>query len=187
MSYNITVGGLTRILEALAEAARLGDGPLSIEKRTKHAITRQWATLPTPVPQPNSPFDTFVHSTKAKLNLDFSAQNKVLTVKLCAFFALLVLFVMLLAVALFLSTASSSTKGQIEIVIPNTTSSILESTEVTSDIAFKPLFSSVPTFHFSELALRSLNYSDLALEEHENLQRLAQLIQECFFKRRRPK
>ena len=98
-SYNITVNGLIRILEALAEAARSGDGPLCIEKRSKHKVTREWSVL---APPPNR-IDSLLEATTSRLNLDFSEYNSVLTVKLCAFFAILTLFVLSLGAAILLS------------------------------------------------------------------------------------
>ena len=181
MSYGISVGGLTRILEAIAEAARQGDGPLCIEKRKKLKITREWSA---PLPSPPSHFDNLVSSATAKLNLDFSATNNVLTIKLCAFFALLVLFVMFLGLALLLS-GEEDVRNQI--AIKNTISSILDDTEDIPDEVFTPMFTTVPTFAFPELELQCMNASDKAISIPAQLSELAESIQDALMRGDKPK
>ncbi len=181
MSYGISVGGLTRILEAIAEAARQGDGPLCIEKRKKLKITREWSSS---LPPPPSHFDTLITSASGKLNLDFSTCNNVLTVKLCAFFALLVLFVMFFGVALLFSVDDEPVT---QIETKNTTSSFLDQTEDIQVEVFKPMFSTVPTFSFPELELQCMNYSDEAISVPQRLSELAESIQDTLMRGEDPK
>ena len=47
-SYSISVNGLMRILEALAESSRRGEGPLASSQRSRCNMTRAWTSLPAP-------------------------------------------------------------------------------------------------------------------------------------------
>jgi hypothetical protein len=170
-NYNVSVGQLTKILEGLAEASREGDGPLCFEKRAKHKITRGWATM-----QPEeTALDKFISSGKDRLNLDFSAKNTVLTVKLCSFFALLVLFIMFFALALLMSEEETKVDNVLPLIVKES-----KIQELQDD--FSPIFSEVPTFLFEEFDLICHNHADLAIELPKQLSNLAVEMNKTFLK-----
>ncbi len=174
-NYNVSVGQLTRILEGLAEASRDGDGPLCFEKRAKHKITREWASM-----QPEAAaLDKFLTSSNERLNLDFSSNNTVLTVKLCSFFALLVLFIMFFALALFMSEEEKEVENLPPLIIKESKNQELQD-------EFTPLFSKVPTFHFEELDLICHNHGDLAIEIPKKLAFLSDDIHITFLNGKSP-
>lgn len=138
-SYSLTVGGLMRILEALAESAREGDGPLTVQRRSEIAIDRTWTAVPTKKSTLSFAEDYLTGLTD-KITPDFSEDNPVLTIKLAVVFGSLTFIAFVLALVVLFSDS----KKVNALVQLNKTEfpSMLAETPATAH----PLFSSYPTF-----------------------------------------
>ena len=72
-AYGLTVGGLLRILTALAESARSGRGPLSKGSRTSNTPNRSWTKIPTSPKQ--SVLDDLMDEAAARFLPEFKEQT----------------------------------------------------------------------------------------------------------------
>ena len=167
-TYGITVGGLMRILEAFAEAARTGSGPLSIQQRKTHTLTRQWTALPKKQSRLSS-IDTFVSDTAKRLTPELQDPSPVMTVKLAALFALLTVMAFVLSLNILFSEESTN---ESPITIPQK-QSLVSNEIVEKDLL---LLETYPTFSVGAIEKDILNYSDRVLEQVSILQGLKEEI-----------
>ncbi|MBT6282942.1 MAG: hypothetical protein HOJ00_06110, partial [Phycisphaerae bacterium] len=160
-SYSLTVGGLMRILEALAEAARNGKGPLSIERRSELAINRSWLT----VPAKKSAFsiaEEYIFEVSKNFTPNFKTQNKLLTIKLAIFFCLLTLLAFILSLSVLFA---EDVNKEIHVpFVPDETPILAENEPVLNPV----LFDVYPTFSVRSISDDLLQKSDeiLTLPEH---------------------
>ncbi|HIB01157.1 MAG TPA: hypothetical protein EYO40_00900 [Phycisphaerales bacterium] len=160
-SYSLTVGGLMRILEALAEAARNGKGPLAIERRNEIALDRTWAT----VPIKKSTFsiaEEYIFEVTKNFTPDFKAQNPLLTIKLAIVFGSLTLLAFILTLSVLFS---EDVKKEIHVpFVPDSTSTLMNNEPVLNPV----LFDVYPSFSVRSIGDELLQRSDeiLTLPEH---------------------
>lgn len=175
-SYSITVGGLMRILEAFAEAARSGSGPFSLQQRSTHTIDRSWASVPKK-PTAFSAVDTFITDAAKRFTPELSAPSPVMTIKLAVLFGLLTIiaFILALRVLLVEDTSSTQTRTTIKSSFPSTT----------PNAAIKrPLkvFETYPTFTVRGIEESMLQFADQGVEQPAILASIAKSIQNSLTK-----
>ncbi len=165
-SYQITVGGLMRILEALGESARSGDGPLSKSRRTKTKLSRDWTTIPT---SSQNLVDDFIAKTSKKLIPELNAQSPVMTLKIAVLFGLLTILAFVLSLRVLLAP---------DIPLPTNeslnTNRISNFSDTEPDLvqkAIKP-YESYPKLVFDHTSVNSHDYGDQMLSEVSTLAEL---------------
>ena len=94
-AYGLTVGGLLRILTALAESARSGGGPLSQKSRKSNLPDRSWATLPI-VEKKQNVVDELMDEMASKYLPELKEYSTATTIKLSAIFGLLTILAIIL-------------------------------------------------------------------------------------------
>jgi len=107
-SYQITVGGLMRILQAFAEASRSGAGPLSRKSLQTNRVSREWTQLPTSKKSAMSAVDNFLAQTAKKITPELSSPSPVMTIKIAVLFGLLTLLAFVLSLSVLLSPDEES-------------------------------------------------------------------------------
>ena len=95
-AYGLTVGGLLRVLTALAESARSGQGPLSLEGRKTITPDRSWVALPL-TSNKQGLVDELLDEAAAKLLPEFKDQAPEAVIKLSVLFGLLTILAFVLA------------------------------------------------------------------------------------------
>ena len=124
-AYGLTVGGLLRILSALAEASRSGTGPLSAESRIVTPIDRTWTTLPT-APKNQSLLDDLMDEVAIKLMPEFKEQTPASIIKLSVLFAILTTIAIILGLLVLNASQEHKTKT------PNTSANLIQSSPIIS-------------------------------------------------------
>ena len=175
-SYSITVGGLMRILEAFAEAARSGSGPLSLQQRSTHTIDRSWASLPKR-PTALSAVDAFITDAAKRFTPELSAPSPVMTIKLAVLFGLLTVIAFILTLRVLLVEESSSVQNRttIKSSFPSTTPNVT----VTRPLK---IFETYPTFTVSGIEKSMLQFADQGAEQPAILSSIAKSIQDSLTK-----
>jgi len=170
-SYSLTVGGLMRILEALAESARDGKGPLTIERRSEISIDRTWTKVP-PKKSSFSFAEEYISDITEKITPDFSVQNPVLTIKLAVVFGFLTLVAFVLAlVVLFSDSNKVPFEEQLKL---SSVPRLVEESQATKH----PLFTSFPTFARTGIDTDFVSRADEVLLLREKFTDLHNQIQE---------
>jgi len=170
-SFSITVGGLVRILEAFADAARSGSGPLSLQQRNTNPIDRTWAT----VPKKTSTFsivDTFISETARKLTPELNTSNPIVTIKLAILFSLLTLIAFILSLQVLLSKEEPTIFQRPK--INNTFPSI--EVDTSAERVFSP-FEVYPSFSVQDAERSMLESADRAIDQPRTLSEIASSIQ----------
>jgi len=170
-SYSITVGGLIRILEAFAEAARSGTGPLSLKQRSTHTIDRSWTSLPSKS-SPMSAVDSFITDAAKKFTPELSTPSPIMTIKLAILFGLLTIVAFILALQVLLNdtTTNVSQESTIKSSFPSQEPNVT----IKQHIA---IFDDYPTFHIDGTEESILHYADLAPTAPDELATIATSIQ----------
>lgn len=179
-SYSITVGGLIRILEAFAEAARSGSGPLSLQQRSTHTIDRTWTSVPTK-PSALSAVDHFISDTAKRLTPELSSPSPIMTIKLAVLFGLLTIIAFILALRVLLVDDSTSTIPQrtIKSSFPSTTPNVSIQKQLAA-------FQQYPIFSVDGIEQSMLKYADQGAEQPVQLALIARAIQESLTKGKDP-
>jgi len=94
-AYGLTVGGLLRILTALAESARSGRGPMSQKSRKINVPDRSWASLPISKKK-QSVVDDLMDEVASKFLPELKEHSTVSTIKLSIIFGLLTILAIVL-------------------------------------------------------------------------------------------
>ncbi len=166
-SYSITANGLIRILEAFAEAARSGSGPLSVKQRSKHAINRSWTSLPTK-PSALSAIDSFVTNSAKRITPDLSSPSPVMTVQLAVIFGVLTLIVFILSLVVLLGDDAPTVPGEQSVEPP-----IQKVGDNTRPSRQNRLFEQYPTFAIDGIEQGMLSYADQVVDQISRLESLA--------------
>ncbi|MDP7009423.1 MAG: hypothetical protein QGI78_07620 [Phycisphaerales bacterium] len=95
-AYGLTVGGLLRILSALAEASRSGKGPLALPKRNEALQTKPLASLPLTFKR-RSVVDDLIDETAEKYVPELKNHTPETVVKLSVLFVLLTFLLIILS------------------------------------------------------------------------------------------
>ena len=179
-SYSITVGGLVRILEAFAEAARNGSGPLSLQQRSTHTIDRSWTSMPTK-PSAFSAVDHFITDAAKRFTPELSSPSPIMTIKLAILFSLLTIMAFILALRVLLVDESTSTINQqtIKSSFPSTTPNV----SIQKQLA---VFETYPTFSVDGIEESMLQYADQGAEQPSKLASIANTIQTALTKGEQP-
>ncbi len=98
-AYGLTVGGLLRILTALADSSRTGSGPLSQQERSENMPDRSWATLPISENK-QSVVDDLMDEIANRFLPELKEYSTVGTIKLSALFGLLTILAIVLGLLL---------------------------------------------------------------------------------------
>jgi hypothetical protein len=166
---SITVGGLMRILEALGEAARDGEGPLSAQRRNKLAIDRTWVTVPSKQSK-LSVAENFVSDLAEKLTPDLRNPSPVLTVKIAVFFGLLTVLAFVLSLQVLLSPENEKTSNE----LPSHFGETVEHEETAIDAP--RLFDEYPTFSIPNIGNQYATFADKLHETSRKLSVLEESI-----------
>ena len=179
-SYSITVGGLIRILEAFAEAARSGSGPLSLQQRSTHTIDRTWTAVPTK-PSALSAVDHFITDAAKRFTPELSSPSPIMTIKLAVLFGLLTTIAFILALRVLLVDDNSPTVNQqtIKSSFPSTTPNV----SIQRQLA---VFEHYPTFSVDGIEESMLKYADQGADQPAQLASIANAIQESLTKGESP-
>jgi hypothetical protein len=94
-AYGLSVGGLLRILTALAESSRSGNGPLSQQSRSKNVPNRSWAALPISKNK-QSVVDDLMDEMANRFLPELKEFSTIGTIKLSALFGMLTILVIVL-------------------------------------------------------------------------------------------
>lgn len=94
-AYGLTVGGLLRILSALADSARSGQGPLALANRDTVSPDRSWATVPVSVKR-QGVIDELMDEAAARLMPELKEQTPEAIIKLSVLFGLLTIIAIVL-------------------------------------------------------------------------------------------
>ncbi|MBC8202495.1 MAG: hypothetical protein H8E91_01565 [Planctomycetes bacterium] len=94
-SYGLSVGGLLRILTALADSSRSGSGPLSQQGRSENMPDRSWATLPI-AQRKQSVVDDLMDEMANRFLPELKEYSTIATVKLSVLFGLLTILAIIL-------------------------------------------------------------------------------------------
>ncbi|MDP7006522.1 MAG: hypothetical protein QF718_09975 [Phycisphaerales bacterium] len=176
-SFSITVGGLMRILEALAESARGGTGPLSVKQRSTYDISRKWTTVPAKR-SAISVVEEFVSRTAKKITPDLSSPSPIMTVRLALLFGSLTILAFILSLQILLSPdETKSTLSTIDLEIADK-GGLDSEQNVLSNLMPKP-YDTFPTFIFELVGNQSIEESDKAVLLSRNLSQLALKIREA--------
>ena len=179
-SFSITVGGLIRILEAFADAARSGSGPLSLQQRNTNPINRTWAT----VPKKTSTFsavDTFISEAARKLTPELKSSNPVVTIKLAILFSLLTLIAFILSLNVLLASDDSETVNK-----PTVQNTFPSNVTVTSNKIEFSAFETYPVFSVQGVEGSMLQYADRAVDQPKVLSEIAGSLQDSLAKGQTP-
>jgi hypothetical protein len=166
-SYSITVGGLILILEAFAEAARSGSGPLSDKQRSKHSMNRSWTSLPSK-PSTMSTVDTFISNVANKITPELSAPSPVTVVKLSVIFGFLTLTALILSLLVLLGDEAPLVSSEQNVQTQTQTASNNISPQFQSK-----LFKQYPTFAIDGVKQSMLSFADQGVEQIAILESLA--------------
>ena len=109
-AYGLTVGGLLRILTALAESARSGRGPLSKGNRTSNTPNRSWTKIPTSPKQ--SVLDDLMDEAAERFLPDFKEQTPETVIKLSVLFGMLSLIAIVLGLLVLRNADEKSDLAQ---------------------------------------------------------------------------
>ena len=179
-SYEITVGGLMRILEALGESARSGEGPLSKKGRSTTKLSRQWTEVPK---SPSSLVDEFISKTAKKIAPEFNSSSPVMTLKIAVLFGLLTILAFVLSLRVLLAP---DTPQPIADTLESDRNSNLFADNEVQEILIKP-YESYPQLSFDEHEDNSFEYSDRLLAEVSTLQKLRDAIELSLLRGESPK
>ena len=109
-AYGLTVGGLLRILTALAESARSGRGPLSKPNRTSNTPNRSWTKIPTSPKQ--SVIDDLMDEAALRFLPEFKEQTPETVIKLSVLFGMLSVIVIVLGLLVLRNADEKSNIAQ---------------------------------------------------------------------------
>ena len=169
-AYSITVGGLMRILEAFADAARTGSGPLSEKRRSEYKVNRQWATIPVKKSR-MSVVDTFLSDTAKKYTPELSSPTPIMTLKLSVLFALLTIIAFVLSFQVLMSNDdSTNTQG----LRPRQPTVVAAPSVMQESV----LIDQYPTFKVDGIESGMLAYADKGLSQLEQLNILSESLEE---------
>jgi len=171
-SFSITVGGLLRILEAFAEAARSGSGPLSLKQRSEHTMNRSWTFVPKKMSTASS-IDSFIAKTAEKFTPELSSPSTVMTVKLAILFSFLTVVAFVLSLSVLLSEHAPSSNEESK--VPQVTNAPSANQELQTREA---LFKQYPAFNVDGIEQSLLGYADQCFEQPSLLASLASSIHE---------
>ena len=179
-AYSITVGGLMRILEAFAVAARSGTGPLSLKQRTTHSINRTWTSLPRKK-STLSAVDQFIADAAKRFTPELSEPSPVMTIKLAILFGLLTIIAFVLSLQVLLVNEKSSTTSEptIRSSFPSTSSNVTQRKQLN-------IFDLYPIFKVDGIEKSMLQYSDQGVEQPAKLASIAKSLQASFSKGETP-
>ena len=144
-AYGLTVGGLLRILTALAESARSGRGPLSKGNRTSNTPNRSWTKIPTSPKQ--SVLDDLMDEAAARFLPEFKEQTPATVIKLSVLFGMLSIVAIVLGLIVLRNADTKS-----DIAQAKSAELLRINTAISSGISHNPTqqhkspFSTYPTF-----------------------------------------
>lgn len=144
-AYGLTVGGLLRILTALAESARSGRGPLSKRNPTSNTPNRSWTKIPTSPKQ--SVLDDLMDEAAARFLPEFKEQTPETVIKLSVLFGLLSVIAIVLGLLVLRNADQKS-----DIAQAKSAELLRTNTVISSGISHNPTpqhkspFSTYPTF-----------------------------------------
>jgi len=173
-TYSITVGGLMRILEAFADAARTGGGPLSAQQRSTYKITRQWAVLPKRKSAVNV-LDSFIADTAKKLTPELNSPSPVMTVKLAVLFSLLTVLAFVLSLQVLFSENPSADDTTTVV-----THSLGDQNRKATPVQETSLFVKYPTFSVQKIPESILTFSDNSIRDVTALKTIEESLRLSF-------
>lgn len=179
-SFTITVGGLMRVLEALAESARSGHGPLSVKQRSTYDMNRQWTSVPVKKTA-MSAVEEFVSETAKRFTPDLSAPNPVMTLKLAVLFALLTLFAFILSLKILLSSDNIANNLNTTFVEEVVQSDTMSSQDMDINKIPDP-YGTYPTFSATTDNMNSIHAADRAVIVSRDLDQLAITIRNTYLR-----
>lgn len=154
-SHSLTVGGLMRILEALGEAAREGNGPLAPQRRGGIHPNRTWTAVPSKK-STLSQAENYLSELSDKITPDLSNPTPVVTLRLAIVFASLTLLAFILALVILFS--DDSKKSEVTSTIP-----FVEIVQEYDVPAQHPLYQSYPTFKERSIEYELVKSADKVL------------------------
>ena len=167
--HSITVGGLMRILEALGDAARDGEGPLTMQRRSKIHMDRSWVSVPANQSK-LSVAEDFVTEFVEKLTPDLRNPSPIMTINLSIFFAFLTLLAFALSLHVLFSTSD-------EVVLEEIPSYFDEEGLSEEILMHAPeLFDQYPTFSVPNIGNQYAVLADSLYETSANLTALEEDI-----------
>jgi len=179
-TFNITVGGLARILEALAESSRTGEGPLSARSRSTITMDRSWTALPKKQTAMNR-MEEFLDQATKRFTPELRSPSPVMTIKLSVLFALLTIIAFVLCLRVLLS---SNTQNPIEESFANVDRNSIFNTP--AEETLKPItvafFDQYPTFNSQDLSSASINAADQILSNVRELSSLSVSIRDSLLR-----
>ena len=183
-SYQITVGGLMRILQAFAEASRTGDGPLSRKNRKASPISREWSTLPKKQNEKNL-VDDFLLQTAKKLTPDLNTPSPVMTIKIAVLFGLLTTLAFILSLNVLLSPDEPTPEIVDDISLNDNSNFFNNQTEQHDQIFLSP-FETYPTFSIPSLDKDLINASDQLLPLIKQIEIFTTEMKDMFLQGQQP-
>lgn len=178
-SYSLTVGGLIRILEAFADAARSGRGPLSLKQRSTHSIDRTWTSIPTKSVM--SVVDSFIANTAKRFTPELNAPTPIMTLKLSVLFGLLTVLAFVLSLQVLLSESEQhpNERQVVQSTFPSQESNVEQKQVIT-------YFENYPTFFIDGIERSMLQYADRGVDQPLALASIAKSISDSFTKGEEP-
>lgn len=171
-SYEITVGGLMRILEALGESARSGEGPLSKKRRSSTRPSRDWTVVPKSTP---SLVDDFISKTAKKFAPEFDSSSPVMTVKIAVLFGLLTILAFVLSLRVLLAPDSPIPVS--EKIESDRNSNLIDNHESEIQQALIKPYDQYPQLIFEETDENMFQYGDQLISDVNTLQALCDEIE----------
>ena len=173
-TFNITVGGLMRILEALAESSRSGEGPLSKGRRSTLTMDRSWTTLP-PKQSAINKVEEFLDQATKKFTPELRAPSRVMTIKLSILFGLLTVIAFILSLSVLLSSDTPASVQE-EIMETDRKSIFNQPSEESFAPQAEVFFDKYPTFKVQDMDNATINAADQILSIVKELSTLSTSI-----------
>ena len=161
----LTVGGLMRILEALGEAAREGNGPLAPQRRADNQPNRTWTAVPTKK-SAFSQAENYLSELTEKITPDLSNPTPVMTLRLAIVFGFLTFFAFILALVILFSDANK--KSDVVAVIP-----FVEVRQEIVSPSQHPLYQTYPTFKERDVEFELVKHADQVMMLPELFEQLS--------------
>jgi len=169
-AYGLTVGGLLRILSALADSARSGQGPLALANRETVSPDRSWATVPVSVKR-QGVIDELMDEAAARLMPSLKEQTPEAIIKLSVIFGLLTIIAIALGLMVLnrADEMATSTRHTADVLLqsPSTTASKAVDAEAGSTHLHFPEY---PTFEVDIFSAEVGDLVDLAADVPRSLQ-----------------
>ena len=179
-TYNITVGGLMRILEALAESSRSGDGPLSAGRRSTITMERSWTQMPAKLSAVNK-VEEFIDQTTKKFTPELRAPTRVMTIKLSILFAILTLIALILSLSVLLSSDDEIPAVE-NFESTDRNSSLNTPSEEVVTPKISSIFDEYPTFPVQVLGNEAIHEADNVLSVVKDLSALSTSIRDSLLR-----